>query len=790
VKYSNRKTRIVSFEFSVEQAYAIEFGHLYCRFHLDGGTMLTGSIPYEVATPYTEEQLEDLKFTQSADILYIVHPDHQPRMLSRYSDSPPDWRLDLFSFEGGPFMTSNIEPTKTLAVSGGSLIKGSTVTLSSNFDLFQSEHVGSLFRLRHQISGQAMSQALSFNAVSGGNIKCGGTWRVITHGNWGGKLSLEKSIDNGLTWTLLRHFSSNWNAGTSEGDFNVNTFGTDEGVFLLRVRMEGHQGGTCNVDLSSDPFESTGVVKITARANLRSCTAKVMSEVGSTAAIFDWAEGSWSEARGYPSAIVFFEDRLCFGATSAEPQTIWMSKTGAYNDFGRSQPLEDTDGVTVNLPSRKMNGINNLVGLSEILALTSATEWQIGPSDQGAVTPTSIQSKLQGYRGCSTVDPVHVGNRVVYVQPMGAIIRDLGYDYQSSGYAGNDLSIFANHLFSGHTITEMAYQQEPDSLIWCVRSDGKLLALTYVKEHDIAAWSWHDTQGQFESICTIPAQGYDELWMVVKRGSSRFVERMAHRVASTNAKHQFFVDCGISYDQPKSITGISKAASAVVTAAGHGFLPGDLVDLSDIEAEAGGMSALNGLRFLVGAVTTNTFQLLGSDSSLPVDTTGYLAYSSGGVARKVVTVVAGLEHLNGKTVSILADGNVHPAQVVSSGQVTLNPGASIVHVGLAFESDFQTLNIELRLGDGTTQDRRVKIPEVTFRFLNSRGGWIGPDSDNLTEINQRTNEALGAPIELITGDYVETLNSGYERSSSVFFRQRDPLPVTILAVMPKVTLGG
>jgi hypothetical protein len=846
-KFSNRKARLISFEFSVTQAYAIEFGHLYCRFHLNGGTLLetaktitgataanpvvitsnahgysngdsvviTGVVGmtqlngktftvagvtantfqlsgvngtaytayvsggtvariYEVVTPYTETDLPDLKVTQSADVLYVTHPDHAPQTLTRFSDTPPNWVLAAFPFTGGPFMVSNTTETDTMTASATT----GSVTLTTNFDLFKATHVGALFRIRHAMPAQALSSTFAANGTSG-TMKCGGTWRLITHGTWSGTLQIEQSLDDGATWALLREF-------TGANDKNFDTFGDDDGPFLLRLTMANYSAGTLTADLSSDPYDHTGIAKITAVATLRSATATVQKTIGNTTATWEWAEGSWSDERGYPRTVVFFEDRLCFAATDAEPDTTWMSETGVYTSFGTSTPLVDSDAIGVPLPSRKMNGIQNLVGLQRMLALTSATDWSVGPSPgQAIVTPTAIQTKVEGYRGSASLEPVIVGNRVVYVQPMGTVVRDLGYDYQVEGYTGDNLSILSSHLFAGYTIIEMAYQQEPDSLIWCVRSDGVLLSLTYMREEQINAWTWHDTNGSFESVCSIPSNGYNEVWVMVLRNGARFVERLSSPLQSTDPKQQFFVDCGLSYDSPVAITGITKASPAVVTATAHGFSNGDYIDLSDVL----GMTEVNGVRYKAAGVTANTFQLTDEETGAAVNSTSFGTYTSSGKARKAVTSVSGLDHLEGQKVSILADGNVHPSQVVTAGAITLTPRAAIVQVGLAYLPQLETLSLEVKLQDGTTQDRKYRIPRVTVSFLNSRGGFIGADETSLQEITQRTSEPLGSPIGLITDDTLLSLDGDYTIGASVFFEQRDPLPVTILAIQPQMEIA-
>lgn len=742
-KYPDKKCRLVPFEFSLDQAYNIEFGEHYCRFYANEGIVIAESPPswngainyevddyvtyaglkyrcdsnninrrpdmnsiwirqdcYEIASPYSEADIADLKFTQSADILYVVHPNHPPMELTRYAHDL--WELSQFVFKDGPFMISNIDETKKITPAFPVGETYMTLT-ASGFGPFSEDHLGALFRIKHEVEGLSETGAFSANGTTAG-IWCQGTWRIISHGTWDGKITVQKSLDAGTTWTELRSFTSKID-GTGKGDFNVNTFGNEDDLCKIRISY-AHNSGSCNVDLSCDPFTQTSVMNISQWISSTVVHAKKVNWAGVIAASSDWAEGSWSKLRGYPSSLVFYQDRLVFAKTKSEPQTIWMSQTGDYSNFARSTPLVDSDGVSINLPSRKLNGIKNLIALGEILALTSATEWSVGPSGGGSITPTSIETKCQGYRGCSGVDPVIIGNRAVFVQPMGSVLRDLGYDYSVNGFSGDDLSVFANHLFESHKIVEMAYQQEPDSLVWCIRDDGVMLSMTYLREQEILAWTWHETDGDVESICTIPGDGHNVVWLVVNRGGVRFIEMMDKRLKSLDVAEQFFVDCGITYrGEPTS-------------------------------------------------------------------------------------VVTGLAHLEGKTVAILADGNVMAQQVVTSGSITLPSPYSIVHVGLPYESDCATLNIEVSQQDGTMQGRLMKVSQVVVRFLNSLGGWLGPDENSLYEIVQRTNEPLDTAVPLFTGDEKVVLDSSYETGGTIFYRQKDPLPVTILAVMPTVSPGG
>jgi hypothetical protein len=494
---------------------------------------------------------------------------------------------------------------------------------------------------------------------------------------------------------------------------------------------------------------------------------------------------------------MFYQDRLILAATYAEPETVWASQTGDYVNFGVSTTLVDTDAISLSLPSREVNKVQNLISMGDILALTSASEWMIGPSSSGgSFTYSTAKAECQGYRGSSNVDPVFIGNRIIFVQALGSVLRDIAYDQDQECYVGDDLSISANHLINGYSVVAMVYQQEPDSIIWMIRSDGMLIGCTYNKEQQVLAWHHHDTDGLFESICTIPGDTYNEVWFVIKRGGSRFIERLTQRTISIDPADQFFVDCGLSLDVPVAIIAVTAANPTVVISPSHGFSNGDLIDISGIvwSPNVDNMGnktqpdQLNGYRFIVANSTTDTYSLTDEDGN-SIDGSKFNGYVSGGNARKAVSTISGLDYLEGKSVAILANGDVIPQQTVINGSITLTTPASRVHVGLPYSSDFETLNVELNTNGGTIQAKPVTIPTVSIMFYNSRGGWLGPDNENMVEIIQRGDEPLGTPIQLFTGDYTENIPTDLRVGGRIFYRQQDPLPVTILGVIPTVVVG-
>lgn len=578
------------------------------------------------------------------------------------------------------------------------------VNMEATKPVFNADQVGAIFQVKSIVAPQAISDsAFTANTHISTSVRCGQDWSIITRGTWTGKLLVQVSVDAGATWETIQELPSAVSA-------NYQMAGqTAVDQCLIRVRADDTftWTGTAEVNLTSQTFLWSGIVKIETVTDSQHATVSVENETGvrNLTSTWQFAEGSWSDYRGYPACVAVYQDRVVFACTRSEPQTVWTSEIGDYYSFKRSSPLLDTDGVSVNLPSGKMNGIRTLSILDGILALTSASEWSVRPGADGALTPSTVTTKCHGYNGCSDVSPVIVGNRVVYVQPMGTVLQDLGYDLTANGFTGINLSIMAAHLFQNHEIMELAYQQEPDSIIWCVRDDGVLVAVTYMREQEVLACTWHDTDGEFESICTIPGEGYNEVWASVKRGSSRFIERLTKRMSSKETEDQYFVDCGLTYS---------------------------------------------------GAPTTT---------------------------------ISGLSHLEGQSVAILADGVVIPNRTVTNGAITLPFAASKVHVGLPYLSDLETLALEIPQADGTMQGRKFRVPQVTLHLLESVGGSVGSDADHLEEIVQRATDNLDGPVPLFTGHVKKTIPSRYGEGK-VFIRQSDPLPITVLAVIPTVQVGG
>lgn len=423
--------------------------------------------------------------------------------------------------------------------------------LEADFDAFEPGQVGALFALNHRVQSPYETGTLGYEGISK-VIKTGGDWRLRTTGSWYGQIVLESSLDQ-VTWEKVKHFTK------AQGEDNLNALGSLElsaSLRYLRVRCLQITGEMGYV-LQADAFHQEGIVRLDGYVGPRQMGVSIQRRIGGESGEWtaDWAEGSFCPSNGYPACVFFYQDRLGFAGSKKEPQTLWFSKTGEYGDFGHLREVADSDALSVSLSGKKLNAIRSVAVGSKLLIFTAGSEWSLGCS--GALTPYNIEVAQEGERGASAVAPLVVGSRTLYVQSRGGVLRDFFYEYTCNGYTGRDLTLRAKHLFFNKEIKELSYQQEPDNLIWCVLSDGSLLCLTYVAEEDLFAWTRHESQGTFLSVCSIASRGYDETWFLVRRGEKTCVERLLPRLSTKEPQDQVFLDCSVSKKMTQPFTAVS-----------------------------------------------------------------------------------------------------------------------------------------------------------------------------------------------------------------------------------------
>lgn len=162
-----------------------------------------------------------------------------------------------------------------------------------------------------------------------------------------------------------------------------------------------------------------------------------------------------------------------------------------------------------------------------------------------------------------------------------------------------------------------------------------------------------------------------------------------------------------------------------------------------------------------------------------------------------VTSVSGLDHLEGETVSILADGNVVEDMVVTSGSITLPRAASKIHIGLPYVPVIETLDIDIPSAQDTLKSKSVSVSKVYIEVEKSRGGWVGPRVDvesgytsTMFEIKPRfDNDGYGS-IALKTYKEEIVIDPMWSKGGGIRVEQRSPLPLSILSIIPDIAVGG
>ena len=625
---------------------------------------------------------------------------------------------------------------ETGAPSAGTAAGATLITLTASSPIFNAQQVGALFELVETITAQTVSQSFTSQGQNSASLKCGHNWSIITAGGWTGTLYVQVSIDGGVTWQTIQTL----NSGGSDNYTTSGDSGFDQCLLRVYTPTGLWTSGTAAVTLSSLSFDWHGIVQIMAFTSSVSVSATILpfnnanTGLSSTNPMWQWSEGSWSTYRGWPTCPAFFQDRLHWASTTAEPLTGWASKTGSYLDYGTSDPAVASDSISFILQGRQLNAILSMVVMPQFMVvLTSDSEWGIGPGGDGTYSSTSFTQSLMGHRGSSQIDPAVVGVEILLLQQMGTAVRNLIYQLAVNGFMGDDISVASQHLFTGYDIVQIAYQQAPGSIVWAVRSDGVLLSCTYVREQELNSWNRHDTlNGLFESVAVIPnaTLKLNEVWFVVNRGGTRYIEILKPRDQGTTPSAQWFVDCGTQYSgaPATSITGIPFPDGTAVTVLADGFM------VANPNRPTDGEGALPAITVSGGAIT------------LPI-------------AASLVTV--GLP--------ITAD------------------------VGLL---DIESQNQSGPLQGRRVKQPRAKIRcwnslggFISTADPSAQTGIAGMDM--LSDIMLRDPEThMDTPMPLVTGIVDVILPSGYEYGSHICIRQPDPFPFCLLDVVASVVPGG
>lgn len=454
-----------------------------------------------------------------------------------------------------------------------------TVTITANKATFSADSEGESVMLRQEVAAVEVSTS---NGTSD-KVRVGENWKVISHGTWKGSWQVQQSLD-GLTWKTYRKYTSN-------EDYNPSESGSVTEPIYLRV-VCSVTSGTANVNLTAMPYTNSGIAVITQYVSATEVKATVTQDFADTTATEKFLFGAWGEEFGYPQTLCFFQDRLCFGGSAKQPYMLWMSRTGDYGNFSvekASGTVTDDSAIALAFVSRKQFKILHLIASTDLIVLTAGNEWTVSGSD--TVTPTKAVPKMQTTRGCSNVEPLMIGGRIVFVQGRGSTVRDMAYSYETDSYGGNDLTLLAKHIVEDVQIVDSTYKQEPDSTIYFVRSDGTMACLAYIMDQKVYAWSTIETDGEIEAVAAIQEGDEDIIYLVVKREINgetfRNIEYLAKNPSrSSNADDYIMLDNAIEFtstskDSSTTEITVEPLAGATVDVLGEGRMYRGLTVSSD-----------------------------------------------------------------------------------------------------------------------------------------------------------------------------------------------------------------
>lgn len=468
-------------------------------------------------------------------------------------------------------------------------------------------------------------------------------------------------------------------------------------------------------------------------------TGSVSGYVNGAALIFSQHSGSGAAfnigvtpAGNYPSCATYFQQRKVFGGSALMPQTLWMTKPADFHSMDISNPSQASDAITATIASNQVNAIQWLVAMNNLVIMSAGGAWLLvggAITSPVAVTPSNCVVVPQNYIGCAAnVMPIVINYDILYIQAKGSICRDLAYNYWVNVYTGQDVSVLSSHLFFGHNILRWCYAEQPFYQIWAVRDDGWLLSFAYLKEQEVQAWAHSDSFGN---------SGTDKFTSVASIPEQQ--------VAGINMDSVYLV-------VQRTIPGINSGNPVFY------------------------IERMDGRNFLTNGESDVT-KCWFVDSGLQYN-------------GSPTTTVTGLDHLNGAMVSVLADGSTQPSFLVTNGAINLQYAASLVTVGLPFQAQLQSLCLEPEQASVQVQDYRKKVATVTLRVSDSRGLKVGPDFTSLTELKERSASVyMGAAIPLFTGDERVEVTNKYVVDDDVCIQQDNPLPCTVLGIIPEVQIG-
>jgi hypothetical protein len=750
--------------------------------YVDNVSFLSNA-PLELTATYATADLPDLQYFQSADIVYITHPDYPTAKIERRATY--SWSLIEVFWDDGPYLDphdgEDLAPLQLM----------SNADFNNGLTDWTDNSTGSGFVVYNE-SGEFAE--LDPGASGGGNVAImRGTTTVVSGKKHiahilvvaAGPITVNIGSGAGLSDYIATTQTPGWmtyeftTTGTAlHVEFrHPNYTHGRAGIGGCRVFSEDAKllevsatTGTVTVEaygfspFTSDdlgrllrfeyPGQEAGYGVITAYTDTNTVTLLILRKIASVSPTESWRFGAFGGTQGFAKTIGFFDGRTVLANTELQPNTIWFTQSGQLENMrpdsyvGGDNTQEDDDAINITLRSTKLNPIFWLAGAKNLMVGTAGGEWVVQSGDS-VVTPTDISAKLHAEVSCADMKSVTINQTILFADRARRRVHDLAFNFQEDTFLATDMTILADHVLVSPT-EQLVYQRNPFSMIWARREDGRAAILAYNKQHQILGWSHVLMGGEFgdvehgviESVAVIPGaadddQVYDsdertEVWLIVKRTINGNTERYIEVL--------------------------------------EGMYEGPLRE--DYETEA----------LWVDAIKEDQKRAFYVDCGITYE----------GAATALIT---GLDHLEGETVKVFADGVVLDDRVVQGGNITLNTPSEVVQVGLAYKHSYESLKIVAQATKGTSVNKVKIITALGLVLLDVAECSVttveydedGRRIHDLIDIQFLRDWMPGnEAVPLFSGErHVET-EGVYSRDTRIYIEGDSPTPFTILGIAPQM----
>jgi len=846
---SDGQARLIPFNFGAGDSYVLEFGATYIRFFKNGAVLyVTGSTTtaYEISTnvPWSVSELDDISYTQSADVIFLAHPDYKPRKLTRAADASTGgrasddtlWTVTEIDFEDGPWADVNQTTTTMYADQHGTsvssvsigkgyvdltdnwiqiknhgLLDGQIITISDgnastthpiNQDYYVVNATANTFQLTEGITSRAPDPPVDFTGS-----------------------------DTEVTVTTKKFDKDDYIKITASGAYfdvtGSTTTSTINSVSTTYYASSKDVGRLIRINPIPSEQIKWGYMKIThvlsTTVVIGTCVKDIVAH-GSGTATKEWRISAWGEEDGWPRTVEIYQQRLVFAGSALYPQTIWFSRSGDFYDYAPTETagiasndysatgarivadqINDDNAVTLTIDSDTVDRINWIMAGKKLSLGTTGGVFNLyGTETIYTLTPFNFTiEKATSYEVANQTNALQIDQNLLFIQRGKRIIREIPFTTQEEGQKTLDITIRSEDItLSG--VKRLVSQIQPSHLIWGVLDNGKLVAMTYVSQFNMFAWSIHEIGGTFngtdsttavvEDIVSIPTSTHDQIWMIVKRtingGTKRYVEyfeRFYDQNDIVPAKAHF-VDSGLELNQTIQASSaditLSSVSSSLMTFSGvHGLSADDLVGFESTRDLPAGLTENKIYYVLSSGLTTTALKVTPTFGSTDAVSLTDSDVGSGTVTiLEYTTSVTNLGHLEGQSVDILGQGAVQPSKTVASSSITLATNVTRARIGLTYTSDLETLPLA-REQNLYMLGAKTRLHQISIKLLESMGLEIGADSDGLDQIIFRQgSDVAGEAVPLFTGVKVFRIGNQTFDDGSVLVRVAQPFPATVLFI--------